>query len=321
MVGNPWQPTTNLDMLQARAELLQHIRGFFAERDVLEVDTPLLASAIGTDPVLDPVRALLKDHAGTEQTLFLQTSPEFPMKRLLAAGSGAIYQLGKAFRNGEAGRKHNPEFTMLEWYRPGFTLEQLMAEVDALLQNVLGLPPATRISYRELFMQHLDIDPFTICPADLMVRARARIDTGFTSNNPDHWLDLLYSHCIEPALMKPVCIHDYPPSQAALAKLAVNADGYQVARRFEVVAQGLELANGYDELANADEQRQRFERDQAQRRAEGLPVYPQDERLLAALAAGLPACCGVAVGVDRLLMLKTGASDIRDVISFPVNRT
>jgi len=315
MAGTDWQPATDNRMLEARAAMYRDIRAFFAERRVLEVETPLLASAIGTDPALDPVPARLS--AGN---YFLQTSPEFPMKRLLAAGSGPIWQLCKAFRNGEAGRRHNPEFTMLEWYRPGFGLPELMTELDALLAVLLDFPPALRITYSELFLRYLDVDPLSASLAELKSCAKDALETGFDSDNPDHWLDLLFSHCIEPELQHPTFIHAYPPSQAALATLAQDTQGRTVAQRFELVAGGMELANGYFELTDANAQRQRFEADLARRTAEGLPQYAIDERLLAALAHGMPACAGVAVGVDRLLMLQQGVSDIRDVLAFPVDR-
>jgi lysyl-tRNA synthetase class 2 len=319
MAGIDWQPTTDIRMLEARASLYREIRAFFAGRQVLEVETPLLASAIGTDPALDPVLSQLSSH-GSVSNCFLQTSPEFPMKRLLAAGSGPIWQLCKAFRNGEAGSRHNPEFTILEWYRPGFSLAELMTEFDALLAALLGFSPAERVTYSMLFERHLDIDPLKASLAELKSRAKTAFETSFDSDNPDHWLDLLFSHCIEPNLDKPVFIHDYPPSQAALATLTEDAQGRTVAQRFELVAGGMELANGYFELTDAHAQRKRFGKDLARRKAEGLPQYAIDENLLAALAHGMPACAGVAVGVDRLLMLKQGVSDIRDVIAFPVDR-
>jgi len=315
MAGTDWQPATDNRMLEARAAMYRDIRAFFAERRVLEVETPLLASAIGTDTALDPVPARLS--AGN---YFLQTSPEFPMKRLLAAGSGPIWQLCKAFRNGEAGRRHNPEFTMLEWYRPGFGLPELMTELDALLAVLLDFPPALRITYSELFLRYLDVDPLLASLDELKACASNAFETAFDSDNPDHWCDLLFSHCIEPELKEPVFIHAYPPSQAALATLAQDTQGRTVAQRFELVAGGMELANGYFELTDANAQRQRFEADLARRTAEGLPQYAIDERLLAALAHGMPACAGVAVGVDRLLMLQQGVSDIRDVLAFPVDR-
>lgn len=312
MNSRDWQPTTDRQMLQARAELLAAIRRFFSARGILEVDTPILSFGTGTDPALDPVRALLFNGEA-----FLQTSPEFAMKRLLAAGSGPIYQLAKAVRNGETGSRHNPEFTMLEWYRPGISLDELMDEVESLVAALLGPGRFRRVTYSTLFEHHLGIDPFDCTPEDLKSLARTHIDTSLDSENPDHWLDLLFSHCIEPDLQDPVFIMDYPASQAALAKVETDAQGRTVARRFELVIGGMEIANGYQELTDADEQRQRFDRDNARRRQEGLPELPVDERLLAALTHGLPECAGVAVGVDRLLMLKTGREDIGLVISFP----
>lgn len=312
-----WRPTTDNDMLRARAELLRQVRLFFSERKVLEVETPVLSTAAGTDPALEPVRAALHNGRG-EQQMFLQTSPEFAMKRLLAAGSGPIYQLAKVFRDGESGKRHNPEFTMLEWYRPGFTLSQLMDEVEALVNLLLKLKPAERITYSDLFTRHLSIDPLAASLEDLCRLAGEKVEVTMDSDNRDHWLDLLFSHCIEPVLQDPVFITNYPPSQAALARVEKDADGRQTALRFELVVGGMELANGYQELTDAHEQRDRFDRDRAQREKAGRPVHPVDESFLAALEHGLPDCAGVALGVDRLLMLFTGAEHISEVISFPV---
>jgi len=303
-------------MLEARASLLGQIRQFFAERQVLEVDTPILSAAAGTDPNLDPV--CVPPQGEGEVPLFLQTSPEFAMKRLLASGSGAIYQLAKSFRNNVAGTQHNPEFTMLEWYRPDFTLSQLMDEVEALVSALLSLEKAERISYGDLFKHHLQLDPFTATLDTLQQVATEHIDIVMESSNPDHWLDLLFSHCIQPQLQAPVFIMNYPVSQAALAKVEEDERGCPVARRFELVVAGMELANGYDELTDAAEQKRRFERDLALRKAEGKPLHPVDLNFLAALEQALPECCGVALGVDRLLMLKTASKDIRNVISFPI---
>ena len=314
-----WQPTTDKHMLEARAALLGQIRWFFHDRQVLEVETPILSAAAGTDLALDSLLTMLQGNGSEEQSRYLQTSPEFAMKRLLASGSGPIYQLAKSFRNGEAGNKHNPEFTMLEWYRPGFSLTQLMDEVEELASLVLGLGKAERLTYSELFLRYLDIDPLASSLADLKQVARAKLEVSFDSNDSDQWLDLLFSHCIEPHLKAPVFITHYPPSQAALAKLAENEQGQLVALRFELVAQGMELANGYDELTDPEEQRQRFEKDLSVRHSNGLPQYPLDENFIAALAHGLPDCAGVAMGVDRLLMIKTSSNNIREVISFPVD--
>ena len=320
-----WQPAASQALLVARAELNAGIRTFFAERGVLEVETPLLCRHSGTDPYLAPITANYRAHPrAAAQTLYLQTSPEFAMKRLLAAGSGAIYQLGKAFRDGERGQRHNPEFTMLEWYRPGFTLAQLMDEVEALVVAMLALPqasPIRRVSYRQLFVERLGFDPHTIEMPQLMARTAASVGVDVAVlDSRATCLDLLYGHLIEPALIEPVFIHDYPAAQAALARVTQDDEGQQVALRFELVIRGMEIANGYDELSDADEQSRRFAADRAVRRQQGSEDLAADERLLAALQHGLPACSGVALGVDRLLMLRTGASTIDEVLTFPLER-
>ncbi len=314
-----WRPTATLDTLRQRAALVAAIRQFFAERGVLEVETPLLGRHAGTDPNLDPVRV---NHVlpGAERTHYLQTSPEFAMKRLLAAGSGAIYQLCKAFRAGEAGARHNPEFTMLEWYRPGFDHWQLMDEVEALMQQVLGLREIPRRSYRELFQHHLGIDPHAATTDQLRDLAKRQVEAELGDGHRDLWLDLLFSHCIEPNLGSACFIHDFPASQAALARIEPDAAGVPVARRFELVVAGMEVANGYLELTDADEQRARFQHDNALRRQRGLPEHAVDERLLAAMASGLPACAGVAVGIDRVVMLALGLGRIEEVMAFPLAR-
>ena len=301
--------------LQARAGLLGLIRSFFAERDILEVDTPLLCRSGVTDPSIEPFA--VERGASIDRPRFLQTSPEYAMKRLLAAGSGAIYQLARAFRDGEAGSRHNPEFTLLEWYRPGYDHHQLMAEVAELVNVCLGERALYRFSYRQLFEQQLAIDPFTAPVSDLMDLARQHIDTGIVSGERDLWLDLLMSHVLEPQLagLGMCFIYDYPASQAALAQV-VEVDGQPVGQRFELYVDGMELANGYFELTDAAEQRRRFEQDNQRRREHGQPERPLDEQLLAALAQGLPSCSGVALGVDRLLMLVMGEPDIRNVLAF-----
>jgi elongation factor P--(R)-beta-lysine ligase len=314
-----WQPLTDSDMLKARAALLRHIRHFFDSRQVLEVDTPILSRSAGTEPSLHPVTALLDNGADQSAEYFLHTSPEFAMKRLLAAGSGPIYQLARSFRNGEAGKQHNPEFILLEWYRPGFTMTALMDEVDTFIGEVLGKPNAQRITYRNLFLRELGIDPWSASIEQLVGVAKSRLEFGMQSNDPDHWLDLLFSHCIEPQLKEPVFITHYPPTQAALATIAADEDDLPVALRFELVIGGMELANGYQELTDADEQEKRFQAELVRRSDLGLPEYPVDERFLAALKHGLPDCSGVALGVDRLLMLSTGAKTIQEVIPFPID--
>ena len=310
-----WQPGASLEMLRARAALLDKIRVFFSLRDVLEVDTPLLCSAGITDPSIEPL--IVDGGVSLSGPRFLQTSPEYAMKRLLAAGSGPIYQISKAFRDGESGGRHNPEFTLLEWYRPHYDHHQLMTEVAELVCHCLGERQWQKISYRELFQQTLDIDPFTASVAHLGDRARQSIDLGFVSGDRDLWLDLLMSHLIEPELAKMgMCfVYDYPASQAALSRVHSCGD-VRVGQRFELYVDGMELVNGYCELTDASEQEQRFFADNEKRRETGLAERPVDTSLLAAMSHGLPECSGVALGVDRLLMLLTGREDIRDVLAF-----
>lgn len=311
-----WQPSASLEALRQRARLLDRVRGFFREREVLEIETPLLAHATVTDPHLHSIRV----DPGPE-TLFLQTSPEFAMKRLLAAGSGPVFQLGKAFRSDESGARHNPEFTLLEWYRPGFDDRRLMDEVEELVGQCLGgrwPGRAERLSYRELFRRYLDLDPHAASDEELAATARRYLEVGDFDGSRDDWLNLLLSHCVEPQLAGAVFISDYPAGQAALARVEADEEGTPVARRFELLVGGMELANGYHELGDPREQRRRFEADNARRRETGLPEVPIDERLLAALEHGLPDCAGVALGFDRLVMLAIGATRIDQVIPFPL---
>lgn len=323
MTSGDWQPTTSDAARRARADLLRTLRQFFDARDVLEVETPLLSQGTVTDPYLDAFATRFDFAAdGRTTALYLQTSPEYAMKRLLCAESGPIYQLCKAFRHEGAGRWHNPEFTMLEWYRPGFTHHELMDEVDALLQRCLGTVTATRHSYQAVFQTHLQLDP--LCADDdtlIAAMAANHIDIDEPASlSTDSMLQLLFSVAIEPKLgqQAPAFIYGFPASQAALARL--NSDDPRTADRFEVYYRGAELANGFFELSDAGEQQRRFEQDNAHRQASGLPTRPADQHLLAALRHGLPACAGVALGVDRLLMIKLGASHIHEVLNFPVSR-
>ena len=315
-----WQPTATIEFIRARAALLGKLRQFFAVRDILEVETPLLCSSGITDPAIEPL--IVERGVSLAQSHYLQTSPEYAMKRLLAAQGESIYQISKAFRDGEAGARHNPEFTLLEWYRPGFDHHRLMAEVADLVRHCLGERPLQKRSYRQLFIDMLQVDPFTAAADELQDIARSHLDTGTLSGGRDMWLDLLMSHLIEPRLAElGMCfVYDYPVSQAALSKIA-DVEGVSVGQRFELYVDGLELANGYCELTDPAEQRLRFERDNVRRREYGRPERPLDERLLAAMEHGLPDCSGVALGVDRLLMLVTGASDIRDVLAFAWERS
>jgi len=314
-----WQPAAGIALLRARAALLGELRRFFAERNILEVETPLLCSSGVTDPAIEPMR--VDAAVSLPRARFLQTSPEYAMKRLLAAHGEPMFQIAKAFRDGEAGARHNPEFTLLEWYRPGFDHHQLMNEVADLVRHCLGERALCRFSYRQLFLELLALDPFTASIAELESVARSQLDPGSLCGDRDVWLDLLLSHLIEPQLVGlGMCfVYDYPASQAALSRLAPAGD-VMVGQRFELYVDGMELANGYFELADPQEQRRRFAWDNERRRASGQSEQPLDEMLLAALQHGLPGCSGVALGVDRLLMLLTGNSDIREVLAFDWER-
>jgi len=319
-----WQPSCGIKQLRLRAQLLTFIRQFFADRAVLEVETPLLCHTTGTDPLLD---FFATDYRFLPQpeTLFLQTSPEFAMKRLLAAGSGSIYQICKAFRNGESGRFHNPEFTMLEWYRVGFDLQQLMDEVAELITEILEprFPKKRieKISYSDLFTRMTGLNPLIFSLADYQAYARAQ---GFPEAcelcGDDHavWLDFIFSHKIQPDLgRESVClVYGYPALLSSLAR--TNLENPALTDRFEVFVQGIELGNGFFELADSREQEQRFEQEQIERKAKGLAGVKKDQYLLAALKAGLPDCSGVAVGLDRLLMLLDESQAIDDILAFPV---
>lgn len=306
--------------------MLARVRAFFAERDVLEVETPILSSAAATDPNL---ASLATRYMGPSfprgLALYLHTSPEFAMKRLLAAGSGSIYQVCKVFRDGELGSRHNPEFTMIEWYRVGFDHHRLMDEVGALVSQACERASTAieKLSYRDAFLRHCGLDPHTAPVEALASTARQRdvsIPAGMPHDDPDPWRDLLLTHLVEPQLGRGAMtfLHDYPASQAALAR--VRAGEPPVAERFELYMEGIEIANGFHELGDAGEQRRRFERDLARRRAVGLGPVPADERLLTGLEQGLPECAGVALGFDRLVMLATGATSIGQVIAFPLER-
>jgi len=315
-------------MLKSRAELYSQIRAFFCARQVIEVETPLLSVSTATDPQLESVTANLSTGFGQpSQPYFLHTSPEFPMKRLLAAGSGAIYQICKTFRNGESSPRHNPEFSMLEWYRPGFSLQQLMTDVTELISTVLAPVEITRLSYQNAFRHYLEIDPFDIDDISLAKLATSLTDYQGPEMARDDYLNLLLCVCIEPHLgadkdgqLNPIFLYDYPPSQASLANVYQNEGGIKVAQRFELYIRGLELANGYYELTDEAEHRRRFKEDNDAREEQSLPMIPVDQNFLAALEVGLPNCSGVALGLDRLLMVKENAKTIADVLAFPIDR-
>ncbi|MBL4820871.1 MAG: EF-P lysine aminoacylase GenX [Gammaproteobacteria bacterium] len=310
-----WQPSTSVSNLRLRAELLARVREFFSQRNVLEVETPLLWPTTATDPHLDSIKV---DQVFTRdsQTYYLQTSPEFAMKKLLCYGSGSIFQICKAFRRDERSKRHNPEFTMLEWYRVGFDEWQLMDEVEELVTILIGCAAPQRISYRQLFQQHLSIDPHCCSDAALLEVARQHVNFDDSGYLRDELLHLLLGQVIEPALKHDYFVYDFPASMAALATVETDETGTEVARRFELFVGGMEIANGYRELIDPVEQKRRFEQDIQQRRDE-LPV---DNDLIAALDQGMPACAGVAIGIDRLLMLVAKAGSIDEVIGFGLNR-
>jgi lysyl-tRNA synthetase class 2 len=317
MLQDLWRPGAPIENLRARAGILAKIRHFFAERGVLEVETPVLSKCAVSDPFIDSLEVSFGFRPGIEdERLYLQTSPEYAMKRLLAAGSGDIYQMAKVFRNGESGRKHNPEFTMLEWYRLGFGDRDLMTEVAALVETVVPELQVRYLSYAELFEQELGLDPHHASLAQLQRACREHVDAPFDDDDRDTWLNLLMSHVLEPRLKGGVFIHSYPASMAALAQVRTDEQGRRVAARFELFVDGVELANGYHELTDAAEQACRLDGDQQQRAALGLPQRPLDSRLVQALEAGLPECAGVALGVDRLVMLALGVDGLEQVVSF-----
>ncbi len=324
-----WPPGAAFEALHLRAALNARIRGFFAERDVTEVETPVLSVAGNTDPNIASFSLHFSGRTdGAPRTRWLRTSPEYALKRLLAAGFGDCYELGRVFRDGEAGGRHNPEFTMLEWYRVGFDHHALIRETAALVDAALALvgrsAALVKIGYHDLYRQRLGIDPHTASEGDL------REALGDTVIDPsglmrDDWLDLLMTHRLQPSFRTDqlLAIHDYPASQCALARIRGSGDtdaGIAVAERFELYLGPLEVANGYHELADAQEQARRFDNDQRIRAGRGDVAPPRDDHLLAALAAGFPDCAGVAMGIDRLLMAMLGADRIADVLAFDFGR-
>lgn len=306
--------------LELRARLYALIRAFFAQRQVLEVETPILSAGANTDPNIQSFSTRFRGHedSGARQR-WLRTSSEFAQKRLLVAGVGDNYELGRVFRDGEAGRRHNPEFTMLEWYRVGWDHHQLMVEVVDLVQAALALDGKSShlhpSSYRDLFVATLGLDPFVAKETELCAAmGDVRVDSQGLAR--DDWLDLLLTHRIQPHFPpdRITVVYDYPMSQCALAQ--IRHDDPPVAERFEVYLGQQELANGYHELIDAAEQHARFERDNARRGERGLPELPVDENFLTALERGLPGCAGVALGIERLLMAMTGSQDIGEVMAF-----
>lgn len=372
-------PTANIDAARLRAQTNQKIRNFFTWRGVLEVQTPVLSQAGATDPHLASVTANVTQ-SGKAQAGFLHTSPEFAMKRLLAAWQVPIFQICPVFRDGEQGKHHNIEFSMLEWYRPHYSLSELANELAELLSSIMGYDVVfNHTTYAQAFLDYADTEPFSatvqeleqvailhdiktslrqasthvsvMAPANAASMPPKKEDNGARSkadgsegDNPagsqggqentsdstiseaddalkQAWLDLLYSHLVEPNLGQdmPTLVLDFPASQASLAKVATNAQGRRIAKRFELYINGVELANAYEELADAEELRMRFTADNALRQKQGLPTMPIDENLLAALNS-IPPCSGIALGLDRLLMVLGKYTNIQEVIHFPSER-
>ena len=322
-----WRPTASLDMLKTKARLLSKLRAFFAEKDIIEVQTPVLSQAGNTEPTIESF--VTEQHENFQhkiQPSFLNTSPEFAMKRLLAAGYGSIYQISPAFRQDEQGKKHNPEFTLLEWYRIDFDHHALMGEVNALLrfitEDFLKLERSQFFSYQDAMIKFAEVDPFNATLKELKeATVKAGIDAvGMDDVSHDSWLDLLMSQVVEKNLPIncPVFIYDYPASQAALAKIRKGSP--DVAERFELYINGMELANGFHELSDAEEQAERFLQQQAQRKENAQQGIPADYHLISALKHGLPDCAGVAIGLDRLLMVLSGVEHINEVLTFPFDR-
>ena len=323
-----WRPQCGLDTLRKRARLNAKIRAFFAARDVLEVETPVMGACGVTDPLLHPFTTVFTLPGQREsRRLYLQTSPEFAMKRMLAAGSGSIYQITKAFRNDEVGRHHNPEFTLLEWYRVGFSLPDLMAEVESLIAELASgerdLLTPERLSYVDAFTLALGLHPLEAGFAELARVAEARgmpEAAELCGRDRPIWLDLLFSHWVQPGLgrRRLTSVYHYPACLPSLARRC--EDDARFVERVEIFLEGVELGNGFHELADPREQRQRFESDLEQRRAMDLPEPAIDRRLLDALRVGLPDCSGIAIGLDRLLMALIGGESLADALAFPIER-
>ena len=324
-----WQPTASFEALRLRAALNARIRSFFAERNVTEVETPVLSMAGNTNPNIASFSLTFSGRTdGAPRTRWLRTSPEYSLKRLLAAGFGDCYELGRVFRDGEAGARHNPEFTMLEWYRVGYDHRALILEAASLVDAALALVGRkahhVEVSYHELYRQRLGLDPHTSSEREMRA-ALGDIVIDPTGLTRDDWLDLLMTHRLQPSFPADqlLAVHDYPASQCALARVRDGGDvgdGVAVAERFELYLGPLEVANGYHELADADEQARRFDNDRRLRAQRGESAPPRDEHLLAALAAGFPDCAGVALGVDRLMMAMLGTDRIADVLAFDFSR-
>ncbi len=310
-----WQPNASLDIIKKRAALLWQIRDFMDRRDILEVDTPVLSHSAVSDPYIQSVTANVTQK---NTPLYLHTSPEFCMKRLLAAGSESIYQIAHVFRDEESGKRHHAEFTMLEWYRLGFDYHQLMDDVGELLLDI-GLTKPNKMTYAEAFLKTVQLDPHT---AELKQLQNIAGQHGWGSDSNDHHalLDFIFSEVVikQIDVSQPFFVYDYPTCMAALATIKPGSPS--VSERFELFINGMEIANGFNELCDADEQKKRFEAELKTRKDKGLSELPLDDNFLSALESGLPETAGVAVGIDRLLMVLSGKDDIKEVITFTLDK-
>ncbi|BGI51215.1 MAG: elongation factor P--(R)-beta-lysine ligase [Arsenophonus endosymbiont of Ceratovacuna japonica] len=319
-----WQPNASINNLLKRSNIITKIRHFFINRGVIEVETPILSKFTVTDIHISPFKTkFISPRINNSTKLYMITSPEYHMKRLLAAGSGPIYQIIKTFRNEEEGRYHNPEFTMLEWYRPNYNMHQLINEVDDLLQKILDCQPTERISYQQAFQHYLNIDPLSLESEEKKIRniaIRLGLNNAETEEDKDILLQFLFTMKIEPNLGKdkPIAIYHFPTSQASLAE--INKEDNRVAERFSIYFHGIELADGFYELKDSQEQKKRFKYDNQKRRKMGLPEYHIDKYLIAALDKIITDCSGIALGLDRLIMLALNVEKIKDVISFTISR-
>ena len=320
-----WQPSMSWENAIKRAEILAKIRAFFLAKNVVEVETPILASSTVTDVHLEAFATQYHysqaSHYDLASVLYAQTSPEFAMKRLLADGYGCCYQICKAFRHEQHGRFHNPEFTMLEWYRVGFNHLQLMDEVSELLAISLGCNQVEKISYQQLFLREINIDPLNTDKVALIniISANDKLsDWLVTEDSLDTLLQFIMAELIEPHIGQniPCFVYDFPASQASLAR--ISPTDHRVAERFECYYRGVELANGFNELTDSEQQNERFKNDNKIRVQSGKPELEIDTKFISALKSGLPSCAGVALGIDRLIMLATSANHIDQVLTFPI---
>lgn len=306
-----FEPSASITALQQRACLLRKLREYFFSHNVLEVDVPVIAKHAVSDVHLSSLEVKVGN-----QSQYLQTSPEYFMKRLLAAGSGSIYTVTKAFRNDENGSRHRPEFSMLEWYRLGFDDRQLMQDVINLMAFIGVNTVIERVSYADVFQQYTNMNPHQASESDLGRYCWNKFQVDWPNSHKETWLDVIFSQEIEPHLQQPILVYDFPECQSALAKVMPNQHGHQVAKRFELYWQGIELANGYWELTDVHEQKERFLLDNVSRKNLGLNAVEPDPYFLSALEHGLPECAGIALGIDRLLMCLMKTKNIREVMTF-----